>query len=45
LTDSSCSDGQGPILQAYPFCERSTPEKEEEEEEEEEAGPAQTYLF
>jgi hypothetical protein len=27
LTDSSWSDGQGPILQAYPFCESSTPEK------------------
>jgi hypothetical protein len=26
-TDSSWSDGQGPILQAYPFCENSTPEK------------------
>jgi hypothetical protein len=25
--DSSWSDGQGPILQAYPFCESSTPEK------------------
>jgi hypothetical protein len=27
LTESSWSDGQGPILQAYPFCENSTPEK------------------
>jgi hypothetical protein len=26
-TDSSLSDGQGPILQTYPFCESSTPEK------------------
>jgi hypothetical protein len=23
------SDGQGPILQAYPFCESSTPEKKQ----------------
>jgi hypothetical protein len=26
-TDSCWSDGHGPILQAYPFCESSTPEK------------------
>jgi hypothetical protein len=26
-TNSSWSDGQGPSLQTYPFCENSTPEK------------------
>jgi hypothetical protein len=30
--DSSWSDGQGPILQAYPFCESSTPEKKKKKD-------------
>jgi hypothetical protein len=32
-TDSSWSDGQGPILQAYPFCESSTPAKKKKKTE------------